>query len=193
MFPVSPTPEAGNDFDITSSGLVFVARDTSIGTIDPFRTEFYYIPLQDFAVRSRPKPQILSIPGFEGSSSQPVFSPNGKSVAFFQKQAHRGEQGRNRLFVISGLDKPVPPIGEMSQMSSRDGWHLSPQSVSWSDDDMNLYVVAKEDGRRKLSKVSYLLSSVSVLPKLVASDCSNFGIQGFNSSASRIITLSPTA
>ena len=44
---------------------------------------------------------------------------------------------------------------------------------------MNLYVVAKEDGRRKLFKVSYLLSSVSVLPKPVASECSNFGIQGY--------------
>ena len=42
--PVSPTPEAANDIDITSSGLVLVARDTSIGTTDPQAPTFATSP-----------------------------------------------------------------------------------------------------------------------------------------------------
>ena len=190
--PVSPPPDASNDFDITSNGIAFVARDPSIGTTDPLRTDLYYVPLSNFATTSPVKPQILSIPGFEGSSSHPKFSPSGKSIAFLKKQARRDEQDRNRLIVINDLDKPMPPTGDMPQKSSRDGWHLSPQSVSWSDDGTDLYVVAEEDGHRKLFKVPYLLSSVSALPKPVANECSVFGIQGFKSSVSRIITLSPS-
>lgn len=189
--PVSGPPNAGNDFDITSHGIAFVARDPSIGTADPLRLDLYYLPLQNFAT-TPPRPQSLSIPGFEGSSSYPVFSPNGKSIAFLKRQARRDENDRNRLIVINDLDRPMPPTGEMPQKSSRDGWHLSPQSVSWSNDGTDLYVVAEEEGHRKLFKVPYLLSSVAALPKPVANECSVFGIQGFKSSVSRIITLSPS-
>lgn len=190
--PVSPPPDASHDFDVTSNGIAFVARDPSIGTADPLRTDLYYIPLQNFTSAPPPKPQVLGIPGFAGSSSYPVFSPSGQSIAFLKKQARRDDQDRNRLVVINDLDKPMPPTGDMPQKSSRDGWHLSPQSISWSDDGTDLYVVAEEDGHRKLFKVPYLLSSVSALPKPVANECSVFGIQAFKSSVSRIITLSPS-
>ena len=190
--PLSPAPDACNDFDVTSSGITFIARDPTIGTPDPLRTELYYIPLKSFAHASPPKPQILGIPGFEGSSLHPVFSPNGCSIAFLKKQARRDESDRNRLIVINDLDKPMPSTGDLPQRASRDGWHLSPQSVSWSPDGTELYVVAEEDGQRKLYKVPYMLSSISGLPKPVASECSVFGIQGFKSSVSRLISLSPT-
>lgn len=52
--------------------------------------------------------------------------------------------------------------------------------------------MAEEDGHRKLFKVPYMLSSISGIPKPVASECSVFGIQGFKSSVSRLISLSPT-
>lgn len=189
--PVSSSPDAQSDFDITSTGIAFIARDPSIGAADPLRTDLYYIPLKNFGHGSPPRPQILDIPGFEGSSSYPVFSPNGKSIAFLKKQAKRDENDRNRLIVVNDLDKPMPATGDMPQRSSRDGWHLSPQSVSWSGDGVDLYVVAEEGGHRKLFKVPYLLSSIGSLPKPVANECSVFGIQGFKSSVSRIITLSP--
>ena len=183
---------AGNDFDITSTGITFVARDPSIGAADPLKTDLYYIPVKDFSSTSPTKPQMLDIPGFEGSSTHPAFSPNGKSIAFLKKQVRRDENDRNRLIVVNDLDKPMPATGGMPQRSSREGWHLSPQSVSWSDDGTDLYVVAEEHGHRKLFKVPYLLSSIASLPKPVANECSVFGIQGFKSSVSRIITLSPS-
>ena len=190
--PLSPSPDACNDFDVTSTALSFIARDPSIGAPDPLRTELYYIPLNSFSNSAPPRPQLLSIPGFEGSSSHPVFSPNGKSIAFLKKQARRDENDRNRLIIINDLDKPMPSTGDLPQRASREGWHLSPQSVSWSDDGTELFVVAEEDGHRKLFKVPYMLSSISSLPKPVASECSVFGIQGFKSSVSRLISLSPT-
>ncbi|KAL8822919.1 MAG: hypothetical protein Q9191_006355 [Dirinaria sp. TL-2023a] len=186
------SPHGGHDFDIASTGITFVARDSSIGAADPLKTDLYYIPVKDFSSAPPPKPQILDIPGFKGSSTHPVFSPNGKSIAFLKKEARRDENDRNRLIVVNDLDKPMPATGEMPQKSSREGWHLSPQSVSWSDDGTDLYVIAEEHGHRKLFKVPYLLSSIASLPKPVANECSVFGIQGFKSSVSRIITLSPS-
>ena len=190
--PLSPSPDACSDFDVTSTGLTFIARDPSIGAPDPVRTDLYYIPLKSFSHGSAPKPQILGIPGFEGSSYHPVFAPNGRSVAFLKKQARRDENDRNRLIVINDLDKPMPSTGDLPQRASREGWHLSPQSVSWSEDGSELYVVAEDDGQRKLFKVPYMLSSITGIPKPVASECSVFGIQGFKSSVSRLISLSPT-
>ena len=189
--PVSSQLHAGNDFDIASTGITFVARDPSIGAADPLRTDLYYIPLKNYSSASPPRPQKLGIPGFNGSSSHPVFSPNGKSIAFLKKQARKELNDRNRLLVVNDLDKPMPATGDMPQNSSREAWHLSPQSVSWSDEGTDLYVVAEEHGHRKLFKVPYILSSIASLPKPVASECSVFGIQGFRSSVSRIITLSP--
>lgn len=86
----------------------------------------------------------------------------------------------------------MPSTGDLPQRASREGWHLSPQSVSWSEDGLELYVVAEEDGQKKLFKVPYMLSTISGMPKPVASECSVFGIQGFRSSVSRLISLSPT-
>ena len=189
--PLSPAPDARYDFDVTSSGLTFIARDPSTGAPDPVRTDLYYIPLKTFSNALPPKPQLLGIPGFEGSSSHPVFSPNGRSIAFLKKQARRDESDRNRLIVINDLDKPMPSTGDLPQRASREGWHLSPQSVFWSGDGTELFVIAEEDGQRKLFKVPYMLSTISGLPKPVASECSVFGIQGFKSSVSRLISLSP--
>ena len=190
--PISPPPDAQNDFDVTSTGIAFVARDPSIGAVDPVKTDLYYIPLKSFAHPSLTKPQLMSIPGFEGCSSYPLFSPIGTSIAFLKKQARREDIDKNRLIVLNDLDKPMPAVGDLPQKSSRVGWHLSPQSISWSDDGTDIYVTAEEDGQRKLFKVPYLLSSIGSLPRPVANECSVFGIQGFKSSVSRIITLSPS-
>lgn len=191
--PLSPSPDACHDFDVTSSGLTFIARNLSISAADPVRTDLYYISLKDFSDQSPSKPQLLDIPGFEGSSSNPVFSPNGRSIAFFKKEDPHDESVRKkRLIVINDLHKPMPSSGNLPQRASREGWHLSPQSVSWSADGLELYVVAEEEGQRKLFKVPYMLSSISGMPKPVASECSIFGIQGFKSSVSKLISLSPT-
>ena len=190
--PLSPSPDACNDFDVASSGITFIARNLSICGVDPGRTDLYYIPLKHFSDQSPPKPQLFDVPGFEGSSSHPVFSPNGRSIAFLKRQNSHDEGDRRRLVVINDLDKPMPSSGDLPQRASREGWHLSPQSVSWSPDGSELYVVAEEDGQRKLFKVPYMLSSISGPPKPVATECSVFGIQGFRSSVSRLISLSPT-
>ena len=65
------------DFDISTSGIVFLAKDGSSGTAQPAYVNVYYIPLSTFTEMSISRPQIISVEDFEGPSSGPVFFPNG--------------------------------------------------------------------------------------------------------------------
>ena len=67
------------DFDISTSGIVFLAKASMR---HPGGANAYYIPLKSFTELSKPRPQIIHVKGFEGGSSNPVFSPNRDSVAF---------------------------------------------------------------------------------------------------------------
>ena len=73
------------DFDISTSGIVFFAKDGSSGTAQPAHVNVYYIPLTIFTEKSNSRPCIINVRGFKGPSSSPVFPPNWDSVAFLKR------------------------------------------------------------------------------------------------------------
>lgn len=157
------------DFDISNSGIVFLTKGTAL---DPPTLNVYYIPLKTFTEVSRPRPQIISVKGFEGGSSNPVFSPNGNSVAFLKKQNFSDTCDRNRVIVIHNIRdfRAHMSIDNMPTQQSERDWHLSPYSVSWSENGQELYVVAVEVGIRKLYKIPATLSSIKQAPTPITSD-----------------------
>ncbi len=157
------------DFDISTSGIVFLAKGTAP---DPPTSNVYYIPLQTFTEVSRPRPQIIRVKGFKGRSSNPVFSPNGNSVAFLKKQGSSDPSDRNRVIVINNIRdfRAHMSINDMPTQQSEEEWHLSPYSVAWSENGQELYVVAVEVGIRKLYKISAALSSIRQPPQPITSE-----------------------
>ena len=160
---------ASLDFDISTSGIVFLADSTAM---DLPTVNVYYIPLKTFTEVSRPRPQIITVKDFNGRSSNPVFSPSGNSVAFLKKQQLSDPGDRNRVIVINNIRdfRAHMSIDNMPTQQSEEAWHLSPYSVAWNDNGQELYVVAVEDGIRKLYKIPATLSSIKQAPQPITSD-----------------------
>ena len=160
------------DFDISTSGIVFLAKADSSWTTQPPKVDAYYIPLKTFTEMSRPRAQIINVKDFEGGSSNPVFSPSGNSVAFLKRRDSTNSNDRNRVIVVNNMRdfRAHMAIDEMPTQQSEKDWHLSPYSIAWSDNGQDLYVVAVEAGIRRLFKFPATLSSIRTSPEPITSD-----------------------
>jgi hypothetical protein len=132
----------------------------------------YYIPLKSFTEMSTPHPRIIQVNGLEGRSSHPVLSPTGDSTALLKKQHPTDLSDRNRVVVINDIRNfhSQLAIGDVPTRQSRNGWYLSPQSIAWSEDGQELYVIAVEAGVAKLYKLPATLSSIKVTPEPLSDD-----------------------
>ncbi|KAG8530239.1 uncharacterized protein KY384_004739 [Bacidia gigantensis] len=171
----SPMPSplgSMHDFDISSSGIVFLSKDTTGGSPNFPSINVYYIPLKTFTEVSRPRPQIIRVKDYEGRSSHPVFSPNGGSVAFLKKQHPIDQNDRNRIIVINRIRdfRAYVTVDDMPTQQSEKSWHLSPFTFSWSDNGTELYVVAVDHGIRRLFKIPAALSSIKKEPEPITSE-----------------------
>lgn len=160
------------DFDISTSGIVFLAKDETSCTAQSANVNVYYIPLKTFTETSRPRPQIIKVKGFEGQSSNPVFSPSGNSVAFLKKRDLADSNDRNRVIVVNNMRdfRAHMAIDDMPTQKSEKDWHLSPYSVAWNENGKELYVVAVEAGIRRLFKIPATLSLIKKAPEPITSD-----------------------
>lgn len=59
------------DFDISTSGIVFLAKDGPSCTTQPASFNVYYTPLKTFTEMSRPRPQIINIKASKGGAPIP--------------------------------------------------------------------------------------------------------------------------
>ncbi|MCJ1453750.1 hypothetical protein MMC28_004099 [Mycoblastus sanguinarius] len=152
-------------------GSIRSTHDFDISTSDSSNVNVYYIPLKTFTEASIPRPQIINVTWFGGSSICPVFCPDGNSVAFLKKQHPRDQNDRNRVIVINNIRDFCAhmAIDTMHTRPSEKDWHLSPYSVAWSGDGKELYVVAVEARIRKLFKIPATLSSIKVAPEPITS------------------------
>lgn len=160
------------DFDISTSGIVFLAKDEPSCSAQPAIVDVYYIHLKAFTEMSRPRPQIINIKGFEGRSSNPVFSPSGNSVAFLKRRDPADSIDRNRVIVVNKIRdfRAHMAVDNMPTQQSEKDWHLSPYTVAWHENEKELYVVAVEAGIRRLIKTPAALPSIRAAPEPITSD-----------------------
>ncbi|KAL8761988.1 MAG: hypothetical protein Q9184_001935 [Pyrenodesmia sp. 2 TL-2023] len=164
----SPIPTFGgkNDFDISTSGLVFVAKDPELKQAFNTKGNFYSLPIPDFLQKPTSEPQKLELEALQGAASSPVFSPDGESAAFLQMAQNGYESDRNRVVHIPSIQRMheggassavarVVPIEEQDT-----AWDRSPGSVSFSPDGTMLLLVVEDQGDDVLFKIDLTASSV---------------------------------
>lgn len=148
----SPVPPFGGaaDFDISPSGIVFVARDPDLCPATHTKSDLYYVPLSSFTQASPPAPQLVKTGKLRGYSGAPAFSHDGRSVAFTRMRDIRYESDKTRLLLI-------PDVGDLSAVQEfyetadgEGGWDRRPDGITWAADDKALLVVAEDLGRSKL-------------------------------------------
>ncbi|TKA68197.1 hypothetical protein B0A49_05931 [Cryomyces minteri] len=145
----SPIPPFGgaDNFDISSSGIIFVAKDPELNPALNTKCNVYFIPISSFIESSTFGPHKVQVPNFEGAASSPVFSADGKKAAFLMMRQNGYEADKNQIFLI-------PNVGNaswiMPLLDSEDGkgtWECSPQSVCFSHDGESLLLTVEEKGK----------------------------------------------
>ncbi|KAI9719241.1 MAG: hypothetical protein M1812_003571 [Candelaria pacifica] len=150
----SPIPPFGgaDHFDISESGIVFVAKDPGLNPATSTKSDFYFIPLSSLSEHTPPKPQRFSLDYLQGASSSPTFSPDGKEAAFLQMEQNGYESDRNRIILIEDLTKSSSAI-EISVIPLDDTPRsLSPSSILWGNGHW-LYLQYENEGRVCLFRI----------------------------------------
>lgn len=159
-------PFGGSDhFDLSSHGIIFVAKDPTIDPALNTKCDFYYVSIPDFSKPSPSLPQKAKVEGLEGAASSPAFSPSGKGAAFLKMTQNGYESDKNRLVHIPDLSK-FPTTNEVMLSTSAEGpWDRSPSSVSWGGDEETLLLQAEEHGKGLLYTLTVSAATTSQLPK----------------------------
>lgn len=161
----SPIPTFGgkDHFDLSSTGLLFVAKDPSLNPAFNTKGNLYFVPIEDFSETSSSKPRIFETEALQGAASSPAFSPDGKSAVFLQMEKNGYESDRNRVVHVpdvSGIQaSTLTQLVEIQQGQAE--WDLSPSSVAFSPDGSMLLLVVEDKGNDILLKIDLTLSAMN--------------------------------
>ena len=153
--PFPPSISPGASFDLSTSGIVFSARDPDVEIIQQMRTLCYYLPILDFTQAPSAELKAIQVPGWKGSVDGAVFSSDGRSLAYL---AQRTEEffSYKVVVVIDNLDRceNMMQLTEWDTRKDENAWDLDPSSILWSNDGKELYLTAEDRARVRLFKVT---------------------------------------
>ncbi|MCO6435894.1 MAG: S9 family peptidase [Phycisphaerae bacterium] len=135
-----PTKPFGGPEDMTftpdGKSVVFSARD--VGRTEAWSTDFdlYVAPIDGSAA-----PRCLTTDN-EAVDTQPVFSPDGKTLAYLAMTRPGYEADRLRIVLMSWPDGAKRTLTE--------DWDHSPRSIAWSSDSKDIYATADHLGQHAL-------------------------------------------
>ena len=138
----SPSKPFGGSSDFVvspdSRSVVYVARD--VGAQEAWSTDLdlWQVPLDG----SRAPVKLTT--SNRATDSNPVFSPDGKSLAYLAMSRPKFEADKNRIVIrdlASGSER------------SLDAWDRSPSSLTWSPDGRQLFLTADDLGQHALYRL----------------------------------------
>jgi dipeptidyl aminopeptidase/acylaminoacyl peptidase len=151
----TPSKPFGGPEEITftpdGKGLIFTARD--VGRKEPWSTDFdlYWVPVD----KSKP-PKCLTEKNKAWDSS-PVFSPDGRTLAYLAMARPGYESDRFRIVLRSW------PRGKERVLT--ENWDRSPSSLCWSADSKTIYATATNTGQKSLFAINVKTGKVRTVVK----------------------------
>ncbi|KAK3716649.1 hypothetical protein LTR37_006279 [Vermiconidia calcicola] len=175
--PIPPFGGADN-FDLGRDCIIFVAKDPHLNPALNTKSNVYVVGIESW---DRPEGCALRkvpIPGFEGASTSPVVSPDGKKAAFLSMKTNGYEADKNEILVLPDLHaKDLTPQRAFAAKDSNfaGSWDRSPSSITFGAYGESFYVTAEEQGRSRLFMIQAVLTAESEPRRLTAkgyvSDC----------------------
>lgn len=148
--PVQPFGGSG-DYDLSPDGstAAFLSKDPKLPAQNHTASYIYLVPHDGFALPV-PLNGPLS-PGTpslaRGASAAPVFSPDGKSIIYFQQDEDSYESDRFKTYIASAaVNSTIRGLAT--------AWDRSPSSAIWTSDGATLYLGAEEFAREKIWEIS---------------------------------------
>lgn len=148
--PMKPFGSTDN-FDLSSSGIVFVSKDPDLNPALNTKCNVYLLTVDSWTESVKAEPKRVTVEGFEGASTSPVFSPDELQVAFLSMRRNGYESDQNRIFVVGDLDSAdLQASNETAVVASQAGWDRSPSSISWTADGKGILAIAEDVGHARL-------------------------------------------
>ncbi|MBN1272459.1 MAG: S9 family peptidase [Candidatus Aminicenantes bacterium] len=174
----TPSKPFGGPEEITftpdGTGLVFSARD--VGLKEPWSTDLdlYYVP-----VDGSQKPVCLT-ENNEATDTYPVFSPDGKTLAYLAMSKPGYESDRLRIMLMDWTGKNAEELAP--------NWDFSPGAIVWAPDGETIYVTAAHLGQTSLfaldavsGKARILIDNGTVQSPVPSGDKVFFGMDSMKS------------
>ncbi|MCC8071373.1 MAG: S9 family peptidase [Bacteroidales bacterium] len=129
--------------------LIYVSRkktgvDYSLST----NSDLYLYSLADGSTRNLTE-------GMMGYDTNPVFSPDGKYVAWLSMEHDGYESDKNRIFIMEMA------TGEKTDLTS--DWDYTADAIAWRPDGQAIYFIAPKDGVTPIFSVALASKEVSVV------------------------------
>jgi dipeptidyl aminopeptidase/acylaminoacyl peptidase len=151
----TPSKPFGGPEEITftpdGKGLIFTARD--VGREEPWSTDFdlYWVPVD---ISSPPKCLTEKNKAWD---SLPVFSPDGKTLAYLAMKRPGYESDRFRIVLMTW------PGGRKQILT--ENWDRCPSSLCWSEDGKTIYATAANIGQKSLFSIDVKTTKVRTIIK----------------------------
>lgn len=156
--PVGPFGSS-SDFDLSSDGntVAFLSRAPDQDLANTTASYIYVVPHS-----GSQKPAAINLPSKhwkpEGASANPVFSPDGESLAYLQQGLNGYESDKNKIYSYDLKSKTYTEFAE--------SWDRAPGSIAYSKDGKTFLLITEEQGREKVFTLS-TSAKPSVEPKAV--------------------------
>ncbi|KKA26390.1 hypothetical protein TD95_001376 [Thielaviopsis punctulata] len=150
-----PFGPGSNQFDISPSGIAFVAKDPELDPALYTKTDVYFLPLSSYTEEPTAlKPSIVKTAGLEGYSASPTFSHCGKKLLFTRMRNKQYESDKRRLMLIPDV-ADLAKVGEFYATEDGEGsLDLGPDDLVWSHDDAHVFFTAESRGKVLLFQVA---------------------------------------
>lgn len=191
----SPIPPFGgaDNFDLSTKGIGFVARDPDMNNAFNTRSNFYYVEISDDPSGLKyNSPVKIEVEDLEGASTSPVLEPNGEGAVFFQMKQNGYESDKNRIVLVADVTKPRSAFEIIKSNSGKGLWDRSPRSVVWSKDGRTLFVTAEDKGKVRLFKIPIptIPRDMNLLPDPLVHSGSISAMHALNTESSHLLLSS---
>ena len=141
----------GEEFTFTPDGKSIVFSAKNVGREEAWSTnsDLFVVPLDGSSA-----PRTLTEAN-KALDTRPVFSPDGKSLAYLAMARPGFEADRQGIMVMSW------PAGEPRDIAPK--WDRSAESMAWSKDGKTMYVVATNLGHQSLFSIDVAKGSTKTL------------------------------
>ena len=145
--PILPFDGTDN-FDICKDCIMFVSKDPDLNPALNVKTNLYIVHLSSWDKSSASNPQRVVIPGFEGATSCPVISKDGRKAAFLSMKTAGYEADKNHILVLPDLNSTdlTPQQAFASDGNYEGSWDRSPSSITFTPNSKSLLAIAEDYG-----------------------------------------------
>ncbi|KAL9055465.1 MAG: hypothetical protein Q9162_003563, partial [Coniocarpon cinnabarinum] len=147
----SPIPTFGGDdhFDISPTGITFVAKDPDLSPALHTKCNIYLIPLANF-LETTPTIYTVDMGDFLGAMTSPRFNSDGSKVVFLAMRKDGYEADRNEIFVMEDTTRPAWISRYRASERAKEEWDRSPDSICFDTGGQKFWVTAEEAGSKSL-------------------------------------------